>query len=437
MKDYSPIYQRFFFVIFWVAMCFGFVSQEVIPPLTSWHSGVFLMVDIMWVMLAALTVRRVLDVVLIVSFVMISYISTCTLNDLSLVFWINGLRDFLGLLLAYPVMCYFMCDPTRRERFESSLDRQLIIFLVIQAICVTYQFLKYGAGDHGGGSLGNNGSGNISMIIYLVSYYLLHKRLDTDNFFVSLNENKLLIILLFPTFLNETKISFILIVIYFALLLPFDRRYILRAMWAVPIVMCAIWVGSSVYGSVVKSTDEDFISMEFLSHYLSLEDVSTAEQGALWDIDQGRQADVPRIAKLMYLPILHTQEPGHEAMGFGLGQFKGGTTLELSDFAYKYDWLLMGSIPYLFHVYIQLGMVGIVFLFGCLMYIFLIKPSWSVGRDYNMQLFVAIVLMLIMFYNDSLRVISFTMILFFFFAASWTVQNDIEEAEEETECENN
>ena len=424
MKDYSPIYQRLFFVIFWVTMTFGFISEELLPPLVDWRSSVLLLTDALWVLLACITVRRTWHIVAIASFLVVSYLCTCIFNDLSVVFWANGLRDFLGLMLAYPVVCYFMSDESRRERFVPSLDRQLLIFLVIQAFCVTYQFLLYGAGDHGGGSLGNNGSGQISTIIYIVSYYLLHKRLDTDHFFASLNENKLLIFLLFPTFLNETKISFLLIIIYFVLLLPLDRRFLVRAMWAIPIVLGLVWVGAGVYTMVVRNSGEDITSMEYLTQYLSIDDIDEAEQGALWDIEQGNKADVPRLAKLMYLPLLHTLEPGHEVVGFGLGQFKGGTQLDVSDFADRYDWLLMGSIPYLFHVHIQLGLVGIACLFAWLLALFIIKPSWSTGRDLNIQMFVALVILMVMFYNDMLRALTFSMIFYTFFTASWLPQSE-------------
>lgn len=424
MKDYSPIYQRLFFVIFWVTVLFGFISEEFFKELLPWRSTVFLVTDALWVILACLTVRRPLHVAVVGVFVVVTYVSTCFLNELSTVYWINGLRDFMGLVLAFPVVDYFMSDEERRVRFEMSLDRQLLYFLLVQAFCLPYQFMKYGAGDHGGGSMGNNFSGTMSMCIYIASFMLMRKRLDTERFFASLNDNKLLIFLLFPTFLNETKISFILIVMYFVLLLPLDRRYLVRAMWVMPILVMIAWVGASVYTTIVKSQGDDITSMEYLSEYLAGEDLDNIESGAQWDIDENNAADVPRIAKLLYLPLLHTQEPGHEALGFGVGQFKGGTTLEVSDFAYRYDWLLMGSIPYLFHVHIQLGLVGVALVLCWLLSLFVLKPSWSKGRDYNIQLFVAMLLFLIMLYNDSLRNLTFTMMLFSFFASSWLAQEN-------------
>ena len=419
MKDYSPIYQRTFFVVLWVLSTFGFISDEILPPLESMSSIVNLLADVVLATLAVCIIRNRLHLACIGVFVLVSCYITCFYNNLSTIFWVNGLRDFIGLLTAYPILCYFYSDPVRRQRFVESLDKQLLIFLVLQAFCIPFQMLQYGEGDHGGGSFGNWYSGQVSICIYAISFYLMHKRLDTSHFFASLNRNKILILLLFPTFLNETKVSFVLIVLYFLLLMPLDRKFFTRALWITPTAALLLFIGINVYQAVESNSHEDIFSEEYLIGYFMLDDPEHAESDALWNMDNGTNADVPRITKFMYLPILNEQEPGHVWTGFGIGQFKGGTNMDLSEFAYEYDWLLMGSIPYMFHTYIQLGIIGVAMLLAWLAVIFGVRPSWVARRDYNVQLLVIFIVMLLFVHIDILRNPEFCMILFAIFTSSW------------------
>lgn len=430
VKDYSAIYQKLFFFIFWVGATFGFISDEIITDLASWRSIVFVCLDALWVLLACFTVRKAIHLAGIAVLLLVSYVATCMTEGMPLLFWLNGLRDFMGLMLAYPIMCYFMGDSDRREQFEPALDRTLLAFLLLQALCVVYQFVSYGAGDHCGGSFGNWYSGQVSMCIYIASFMLVHKNLDSNNIVQSLLQNKLPIILLFPTFLNETKISFVLFALYVVLLMPMDRRYIIRAMWLLPGALLLVWLAGSVYMMTAKDK-VDLLDEEYITEYLMIDDIDAAEGGALWDMEQGNAADVPRLTKIMYLPILHEQEPGHEMLGWGVGQFKGGQGMTTSDFAYRFDWLLCGSIPYVFHIHIQLGMVGVVLVSLWIVLLFIVAPSWSRGRDYSMQMLALLVILIIMVYNDSLRDLWMCMFLFALLASSWIPKDDEEEEEEE------
>ena len=416
-KKHSLIYQRLFFCIFWVGACFGFVADEMLTSLQGARSMVFLGLDALWLLLAVLTVRRRSHLIAIGVFITVSFAATCLVNGLAIVYWMNGLRDFFGILCAYPIMCYFMGDDDRRARFESALDRALLCFLLVQAFCVTYQFMLYGAGDHCGGSFGNWYSGQVSTCIYIASFHLVHRRLDTSRFFGGLRENIVPVVLLFPTFLNETKISCVLLALYIGLLWPLDRRYLVRAMWMLPVTLAMAWAAVMAYTSLVKDSDDVF-SLDYVTEYM-LTDVDDAEGGALWDIDHGGVTDVPRLTKIAYLPLLHEQEPGHELMGWGTGQFKGGKGIEVSEFAYEYDWLLMGSIPYVFHVHIQLGVIGVMLVAAWLVMMFVMKPSWSGGRDYNVQAYALLIILMIMCYNDSLRDLWMCSILFAFLATSF------------------
>lgn len=419
MKDYSPILQQLFFFIFWVGATFGFISDEILPFIASGRSAVFLILDALWVVLACFTVRRWVHIVPFVFFIGLSWFITCSVEGLPVPYWMNGLRDFISLFLAYPILCYFMGDDERRKRFVPALDKSLKYFLILQAPCVVYQFILYGAGDHVGGSFGNWYSGQLSICIYITSFYLVRKSLDTNNLWRSLRENSLPIILLFPTFLNETKISFVLIILYFLLLMPIDKRYLMRAMILFPAVMLLLWGAATVYVSVTGNKDDAEVSLDYIEKYFMTDDVDNIEGGAKYEIEAGSDADVPRFAKLVYLTFLYEQEPGREVTGWGVGQFKGGTEIETSEFAYEYDWLLMGSIPYVFHVIIQMGYIGMIIVVVWLLSLFIIPPAWSRGRDYNAQMLVMAIILIIMAYNDTLRNIWMCIFLFMLLASSW------------------
>ena len=184
----------------------GVITDEVFDSLAM-RNTIQLGVDAVFVMIGLLTLRRWVDLVPLALFIVIGYISSIKGNGLSIVFFANGSRDFISLLFIPPIIRYFNENEFRRQRFIRAFDRWLFLFLCLQFPTIIFQFLKYKAGDHVGGTLGNLNSGNISILIYLISFYLIRKRFDPDHFFYSLYQNKIYLILLLPTFLNETKVS--------------------------------------------------------------------------------------------------------------------------------------------------------------------------------------------------------------------------------------
>ncbi len=434
MKDRSNTYQKVFFIVLWVLCTFGFVADEIIPPLDQIRSPIFLLCDLTIAMLGICVIRKWQDLALSATLLLLAFFSTYFINGLSLPFFLNGLREFVGLMFVMPLLRYFLEEEGRRKRFERAFDHNLYLFLFVQAFCLIFQFLKYGAGDHGGGSFGNWYSGQVSTLIYLCSFYLLNKQIDRDNFLKSLYDNKSLILLLAPTFLNETKISIVYLLLYFILLLPIDRRLVVRMTLFAPVVVIFVWMGVNIYSASTRnSEDTNKFSIEYISEYLLLEEVEHAKDDAEWNMDSNNGvADVPRMTKLLYLPILDEENPGHILTGFGVGQFKGGTSMEVSEFAEEYDWLLMGSIPYVFHLYIQLGVLGVVWFLAFVVNLFMAPITdgrrWT--RNWNICLFALIVITILLIYIDILRKVEFCMIFFAIVCFSW--QPEAEQVEIES-----
>ena len=109
--------------------------------------------------------------------------------------------------------------------------------------------------------------------------------------------------------------------------------------------------------------------------------------------------DLPRFTKIALIPELNAEYPGHSITGYGIGQFKGGTMVDRSDFYLENEWLLRGSIPYCYQMYIQIG------LFAILFFAWMSKRLCSLkikGRKIELGIiaFVVIQFLIIIFYND-------------------------------------
>lgn len=419
--------QIVFWVVFWTWGTFGFLADDVFTPLKQMRSQLVLLLDAVVVAMACVVVRQRWALVVTAIFLAVSWILTCALNHLGTLFWLNGTRDFIGLILLYPIVTFILDEPGSRQRFLDSFDKQGLYFLIVQAFCIVVQAFIYGAGDMVGGGFGHFYSGQVSVVIFLLSFFLLRRRIDPAHFLNSLNENKIYVLLLLPTFLNETKVSFVMLALYFALLAPIDRKLLLRMAVIGPVVALMLWAGLSIYDYTTTQSGNAtaFATTEERIAYFMVESVENAEGGARWDIENNRGVtDVPRFTKLMYTVLLNEQEPGHVLIGFGVGQFKGGTQVEQSDFARTYDWLLMGSIPYLFHIYIQMGLIGLAMLLAYGIFIAVKRPQWAPHRDLNLQLMLLAVVLLVCFYNDMLRNLAFCMLFFTLMATSWRINDD-------------
>lgn len=415
MLEKYKVFTGLFFGALWVLLTYGFISEELIPPLLPLKSFVFLLCDIVFLGLGVCMLRSRRDIIVALSFLIIGVISS-KLNNVGMIVGINGARDFFGLIFAVPI-CRYLLASKNRERFIATFDRQLWIFLFVQAFCVTWQFVRYGANDHGGGSMGYGFSGIVSTLIYIISFYLLSKRWKFGNYWRNLRNNFYYILLLFPSFLNETKISFIFLLSYFLLLLPFEWKTVVKIFVSIPLILTGIIGAGMLYLSVTGQDLEAVFSQEAMDDYFigedpeELMDLALALQDEIYDEEDIGQVDIPRFTKLLLVPEALDDSAGEELLGAGLGQFKGGNVIALSSYADRWQWLLSGSIPFLFSVLIQLGFCGVVWLFYNL--ITLMWPSDPRLMGKNIKFFVWIILALLMLYNDSLRFFPLCVILFY------------------------
>ena len=320
-----------------------------------------------------------------------------------------------------PILRYFWATEYRHDLFVKSLDKQLYIFLWLQVPAVLFQFFMHGAGDKVGGTMGDGFSGVLSFCIYYVSFYLLTKRIDRNNIMRSLYKNWTLIFLLFPTFLNETKISFGLIIVYFVLLMPIDRKYIIRMTFLAPLVIILVAVGSFFYSSTVNESQGKLkLDSEFFEEYLDA-DIDQLEKGLeyLEKYENEEEFDIPRFTKLGLMPMVFSAHPGNNILGFGINIYSRGKYIEESDFNKEYDWLLRGTSPHIYSTYMQLGIIGSIWMMTFLISLFLIKPKKYPKRDLSSQLFFFIAIIILLLYSDLWINNNFCYIMLTFIMLSW------------------
>jgi hypothetical protein len=424
--DKYVLYRRTLFTIFWVWATFGFLQEELLPFLASIRSVLFLGLDALLLLLIILIVRDRKALFFAGGFLLLAVFSTFFVQKLSVINLINGCRDFLPML-SLPL--YAEMQRRYGNDFIERFDKQLFYFLVLQAPCIVWQFLNYGANDAGGGSLGWGYSGIISTSIYIISFYLIQKRWTYTNYFKDLLDNKLLVFLLFPTFLNETKVSFVFCLCYFLLLIKIDAKFILKMVVATPLALVVLFLVYNIYLSATGNKD-DITSVDYYTDtYLAVDDpdqlimIGEMLQDGEFE-DDSWDVDLPRFTKIMFYPALMESSDNSQLIGAGVSHFKGGTSLAQTKFAEDYHWALTGTVPYSYFVLVQLGYIGIIgFIAYILFYGFKIGQKVS-NRMLNIQVMLFVVVSIVLCYNDAFRVGVFNMIYCYLLTRSCNFTNN-------------
>ncbi len=413
MIDKYTLYYRTLLITFWVSMTFGFVSEEILPFLQGLKPTVRLLVDAVVLVLGLTLIENRRDKIIAWTFLAMAVVSSLIINRLGFVNTFNGARDFFGLVFVIPIFRYFFNHERGGKEFTDFFDRQLYIFLWLQPFCVLEQFFRYGAGDHVGGSLGNFASGLISLLIYFTSFYLMTRRWDDKlSYIKNISDNRVLVILLFPTFLNETKVSFILLLLYFVLLFKLEWRSVRKLLMAVPLILVAMVGLGALYLNVTDQDADELTSLEFYNEYLVGEDpeflidLAIRVQDGEVETDNMWVTDLPRFTRIVQAPEAVRHSKGGLIFGAGLGHFKGGQTLEKTQFGREYGWLIEGSRTWLFILLIEFGVIGV--LWFAVSFGLMVKDRRD---DYlyskNVRIYAVAIMTIIMVYTEVVREFNF------------------------------
>lgn len=349
-----------FLFSFWVCATVPFVLQEI----TGEYHGpevikLWSIAEVAVTFLGLWTLKARVDKVIVFTFLGLSFLDSVVFNGLSILFWLNGCRMYVGFIFMFPIIRYFWTDDKRRAYFVAKMDRLIYLYLVIQFPCMVVQCARYGAFDNVSGSIGWMASGTASTIIYLSSFYLMVRRWnDSLSYLDNLRANWVLLFLLIPTWLNETKISFIYIALYFFFLVPMDKQFIKRMAVVIPVIVIvfggAVFMYQTFVGSQNKTETYD-INEYLLGNDILLDLVEYAFEN---DVDEVNEGDYARGLKFYLLPDIYNRHENSWLTGFGIGQFKGGSGMEKTEFAKRYFWLLQGTIMQWHMALIEMGVPG-------------------------------------------------------------------------------
>lgn len=412
------------FTILWFYSLYGGVV-DLLPVMAKIWTPLKLLADATLIFLGVWAMHRRKDIVYAVAFLVGSYIVTCLYNSESLLIYINGLRSFIPLLFTYPLFRYFFDDPGRKDLLVARFNSYVSIFLIIQIPFTIVQFLIHGAGDMVGGSIGSFNSGILTTLVYLFVFYRISNRYDqSKSYWSNLIALRLQFLYLIPTFLNETKVGFVYLLLLIIILMPIDRRAILKLPFIILFSLLLLWIMVEIY-MVATGGNSDFLTVEYYTEMYLLNDDSIPFAQYIFDQDKEKLEDVPRFTKLL---VGHEvlQSLGRTLTGVGIGQFMGNSGGDLANFATTNRWFMVGSIPYLFTLMIQLGWLGIFviarYIGSCISAI-----GWFRYPNSNLGIFLLSIFVILLFYNDSfnLSIISIPFIYLLFYSTTNNT-NDID-----------
>src|SRR5690606_35202734 len=130
-------------------------------------------------------------------------------------------------------------------------------------------------------------------------------------------------------------------------------------------------------------------------------------------------ADIPRLTKIILANNLLNKNSTDLFLGREIGAFKGGTTLRASSFAIEYNWLLLGSRPYIFFLLISGGWL-LLLLMVCY-FSYKLYGDNKTNQDIHFTFLLTILFITILFYNDAPRnqLFSYLFIYFILKAKGW------------------
>ena len=411
------------FLVFWVLAVYNCIVQE----LTGAENHT---VDLlgrlfgqgMLILLGLWTLRKKTDIAVIAVFCLFTLIGTCWVNGHGLFVWVDGLRLYVGFLFLPPIIRYLLSDKELWTGFVARMDRNLYRFLWLQFPVMIIERLHYYNLDLIGGTLGYMHSGIISNLIYLISFYLMLRQWDkSKGYLENLREHWVLILLLFPSLLNETKVSFIFLLMYFFLLVPMDRKFIKRILWIAPLIVVAFMGALYVYSQSLGGKAGDMEDMASMTKYVigdeaALNAVEWTMEREMMD-ENAEVQDLIRGLKFVIMPAIMDRNPPAWVWGYGLGLYKIGDAAQGHPYAKRYQWLMMGTMMQGLLFWLEVGLVGVaMYLLYFPLELRLFKRR--LPRSKQLQWFLGVNALLIGFYNSAFLSLPFCIIFIYMMLVS-------------------
>jgi hypothetical protein len=396
-------FQRIIFtILLFTSSCSGLIADLIGM---SGRGSFYFAFDVTIIFLSLLSISRInrgLAMVLLFIVAVIGF--NFSFNGNSLSYSLNGIREILNVLCLAVFFSDVFSDDNEElaAEYVETFKKFAVFFVVAQLPASMYQFSIHGPSDWVGGTYGNYGSGNMTFAVLCLVFFLSH-------FVRNLTQRLLLYACLIPLFLNETKVSFILIpaLILFIHFKPKVKSMIGAALGAGVALFIFNQYFTTNIGTDFDNNLTGFFSKDFLDSYL-FGDPSTF-------------GDVPRFTKIILAWQLLAQDTIHLLFGFEYGIFRGGELGEVSHFAQSVQWLMVGTRPYLFFLMIQ---GGVLLVAGFFLLIAQINRFFTKNNNkYKMFLFLLFIVEL--FYNDAFRSHNIlTIYMFSIFYANSSIYNE-------------
>lgn len=360
--------------------------------LNSSKSIINLVLDILLIITGIISLpikEKIINITLMIFFIFIIISLIINSEPTNTTIFLNGIREFTPYLLI-PIFLKNIFYSSYRDILVRKFNIFIHIFLIIQIPVSLLQFIQKGAGDAVGGTLGSGYSGILTFTIYLSTFYLMLQNFNPNYIGKCLLKKSYLFIFWIPTFINETKISFILILLFFILLNEIKIKNILKLLTlSITLIPFAFIFDTAYEKTTGNSYLKEILNEDFVEEYLLSDD--------------DKYEDIPRFRKVVI--FVSTFDVKDVLIGKGLGHFKGGSTLELTPFATKYQWLLAGSRPMIFFLLVQVGILGTILLIAYWIFLSIpyVKRKYRVKNYSNLIIYITICYIIIMLYNDSLR----------------------------------
>lgn len=331
-----------------------------------------------------------------------------TSERFGLVEHINGLRDpaafFASLIVVYDLY-HSEYGAVMLHRFTQFL----VVFALIQIPVTIIQFYQYGAGDGVGGTYGTGGgSGYITQLLFIICFFFAVRFASLqDGTSFSLKRLPLLLPVLLPCAINETKISFILLGV-FIILVSGSRQRMVRSLPLLALGAALVVVLNHFYSTTVEDTRAIF-DLNFVEKYLVTNETATG-------------GDMPRFQRLVFMFRMMGDDVGSVLLGMGYGVLGGGNIVGVSRIGRSLYYLITGSRILLFRAWIQGGLIAVITIAFAMFY-------WMRSRTVQYPTlrkfywFLAFSVLIIWFYNEAMFDRTFAIIVSFMMI--WTCEGGI------------
>ena len=309
---------------------------------------------------------------------------------------LNGLRE-PAFFISSLIIIYDFFQSRVRELFVAHFTRFLLIFALLQIPVTVYQVITFGATDYVGGTFGWGGSGILTQLLFLIAFYFIVRRGSLpDGTAFDIKKVFLYSILLIPCALNETKISFIFLPLFFSLIaLTSGKVY-----RAIPVIILSVLLGlfwEYFYSTNVQETRTVF-DLQFIEKYMYSGSTNSE--------------DMPRLARIPIMFHLMRGDIGAILLGFGYGLFGGANVLGMTQLGKSLSFL-GGSKVLLFTMWIQGGLLAVlVIMFAMFGFMRQAQGSYYTLRRFKWFFFFSLLMMWV--YNDAILFRTFGMMAAYF-----------------------